>query len=81
MSDAVCDICPHLCHLKEGQTGCCGARVNRNGKVVCDSYGWLTSIALDPIEKKPLRRFHPGAKNSIRRELRVQSALSFLPKP
>lgn len=62
MSDAVCEICPHFCHLKEGQTGCCGARVNRNGKVICDSYGWLTSIALDPIEKKPLRRFHPGAK-------------------
>lgn len=62
MSDAVCEICPHFCNLKEGQRGCCGARVNRNGKVICDSYGWLTSIALDPIEKKPLRRFHPGAK-------------------
>lgn len=62
MSEAVCEICPHFCRLKEGQLGCCGARVNRNGTVVCDSYGWLTSIALDPIEKKPLRRFHPGSK-------------------
>ncbi|MCI1954978.1 MAG: AmmeMemoRadiSam system radical SAM enzyme [Oscillospiraceae bacterium] len=62
MSEAVCEICPHSCRLEEGGTGLCGARVNRNGTVVCGSYGWLTSIALDPIEKKPLRRFHPGSK-------------------
>lgn len=62
MSEAVCEICPHSCRLEEGETGLCGARVNRNGTVVCGSYGWLTSIALDPIEKKPLRRFHPGSK-------------------
>lgn len=62
MSEAVCEICPHFCHLKEGQTGYCGARINRSGTVVCDSCGWLTSIALDPIEKKPLRRFHPGSR-------------------
>jgi pyruvate formate lyase activating enzyme len=51
----------HHCHLKEGQTGRCRARKNENGKSVCSSYGLLTSVALDPIEKKPLARFYPGS--------------------
>ncbi len=39
----------------------CGARICTGGEVVCDNYGKLTSLALDPIEKKPLRRFFPGS--------------------
>ena len=41
--------------------GFCGARVCRNGEVIADNYGRITSLALDPIEKKPLNRFHPGS--------------------
>ena len=59
---AVCGVCPHACRLAEGRIGFCGARSNRGGKIVCDSYGRVTSIALDPVEKKPLRRFHPGGR-------------------
>lgn len=59
--DAICNTCFRHCHLKEGQKGFCGARSCRNGRVVCDSYGYLTSLALDPIEKKPLAMFHPGS--------------------
>ena len=33
----------------------------KDGKMVSDNYGRLTSIALDPIEKKPLNHFHPGS--------------------
>ncbi|WP_457942744.1 AmmeMemoRadiSam system radical SAM enzyme [Caproiciproducens sp. LBM24188] len=62
MKEAVCEICPHRCRIAEGKTGFCGARRNQNGTIVCESYGQLTSIALDPIEKKPLRRFCPGSK-------------------
>ncbi len=57
---AVCPVCPHACRLKEGQRGFCQARVCRDGKIVSESYGRLTSIALDPIEKKPLSDFMPG---------------------
>lgn len=57
----VCDICPHHCSLEEGQLGFCRARANRGGKIVCDNYGRITSIALDPVEKKPLKRFFPGS--------------------
>lgn len=56
-----CELCFHHCRLEEGQTGFCKARVCRNGAVVPLNYGKLTSLALDPIEKKPLRRFHPGS--------------------
>lgn len=50
----------HHCALEPGQTGMCRARKNEGGKIVCDNYGLITSMALDPIEKKPLYDFHPG---------------------
>ena len=56
-----CPLCPHHCGLREGQVGLCRARVGKNGQVVPLGYGKLTSIALDPIEKKPLARFYPGS--------------------
>lgn len=56
-----CELCFHHCQLKEGQTGLCRARANRGGRIVPLNYGKLTALALDPIEKKPLRRFHPGS--------------------
>ena len=56
-----CELCFHHCKLDEGQTGLCRARGCRDGRVVPLNYGKLTSLALDPIEKKPLRRFHPGS--------------------
>ena len=57
----VCDLCFHHCALEEGQTGFCRARGNREGEIVPLNYGHVTSLALDPIEKKPLRRFQPGS--------------------
>ena len=58
---AVCGVCFRHCDLKDGQTGFCGARQGRGGEVVPLYYGRVSSLALDPIEKKPLRRFHPGS--------------------
>lgn len=57
----ICQVCMHHCALEPGQTGLCRARKNEGGKIVCDNYGWITSLALDPIEKKPLYDFHPGS--------------------
>lgn len=48
--------------MEEGKVGFCGARTCHNGEIVAENYGKLTSIALDPIEKKPLRMFYPGSK-------------------
>ena len=61
MSEIICDVCPHHCHLKEGQRGRCRARKNEDGKNVSLNYGKLTSLALDPVEKKPLAGFYPGS--------------------
>jgi len=55
-----CTICPHECDLDEGQKGFCKARICKNNEIICANYGLITSIAVDPIEKKPLYRFHPG---------------------
>ena len=58
---AKCDICFRHCNIEEGKLGFCGARTCRDGKVVQANYGRITSLALDPIEKKPLNRFFPGS--------------------
>ena len=58
---AVCPVCPHACRIEEGKTGRCRARGTKNGRVVPLNYGFVTSLALDPIEKKPLKRFYPGS--------------------
>lgn len=57
----ICTLCPLECHLAEGKTGVCGARFNRGGQLLTDNYGELVTLANDPIEKKPLYHFHPGA--------------------
>ena len=56
----LCDVCPKFCKLREGQIGFCRARSNIGGKIVPINCGQATSLALDPIEKKPLMRFCPG---------------------
>ena len=56
-----CNVCFRHCRLEEGRTGFCGARICAGGAVRAAGYGRITSLALDPIEKKPLRRFMPGS--------------------
>ena len=57
---AFCNVCFRHCELQDGQTGPCGARAAKNGRVEPLYYGRISSLALDPIEKKPLHQFHPG---------------------
>ncbi len=56
-----CRVCIHHCSLEQGQTGLCRARKNENGRIICGNYGQVTSLALDPIEKKPLNMYRPGS--------------------
>ncbi len=58
---ARCDVCFHRCDIPEGHRGFCGARANVDGRIIAENYGRITALALDPIEKKPLRRFRPGS--------------------
>ena len=57
-----CDACANRCVLKPGATGACHARTNDSGVVVPSGYGRITSIAVDPVEKKPLARWQRGSK-------------------
>ncbi|MEW6516353.1 MAG: AmmeMemoRadiSam system radical SAM enzyme [candidate division FCPU426 bacterium] len=56
-----CGLCPHCCLIARGQTGRCGVRRAREHGLVAEAYGRISSLALDPVEKKPLYHFKPGA--------------------
>lgn len=58
----ICDYCPHGCEISETKSGFCKTKTVADGRIKSLSYGQVTSIALDPIEKKPLHRFFPGSK-------------------
>jgi len=62
MDKKICEICPHHCRLNVGEIGKCRARINDGEKITALNYGAITSIALDPIEKKPLYSFFPGSR-------------------
>lgn len=55
-----CLLCPHKCTVEPLQYGLCKTRINRGGKLFTESYGILSAISSDPIEKKPLYHFYPG---------------------
>jgi pyruvate formate lyase activating enzyme len=57
-----CSLCPHACLIKEGAGGICGVRRNSGGLGEIPYYGRVSSLALDPVEKKPLYHFKPGKK-------------------
>ena len=59
--EAVCKTCPRHCRLADGAFGFCRARRVEGGRVVAANYGKISSLALDPIEKKPIAFFHPGS--------------------
>ena len=57
-----CKLCPNNCVIKSGSFGSCGVRGNKSGRAIIPFYGFISSLAVDPIEKKPLYHFKPGSK-------------------
>jgi len=57
-----CGLCGHGCVIPNGSFGACGVRGNKNGKALIPFYGYVTALAVDPIEKKPLYHFRPGSQ-------------------
>ncbi len=55
-----CGLCPHNCLIGEGARGVCGARGVVGGRLRALTYGLVSSIAADPIEKKPVFHYRPG---------------------
>jgi len=54
-----CDLCPHRCVLGENDRGFCRTRVVKGGALHTVAWGNLCSVAVDPIEKKPLYHYLP----------------------
>lgn len=55
-----CHLCPNNCLISPGRHGLCRVRFNSAGEMDLPFYGKLSSVAVDPIEKKPLYHFYPG---------------------
>ncbi len=56
-----CDLCARRCMIIDGATGFCLVRKNEGGTLLSLVYAKATSACIDPIAKKPLSHFNPGA--------------------
>ena len=56
-----CNVCQWRCVLAPGKYGVCNMRRNIDGVLFSLNYGLASSVAVDPIEKKPLFHFYPGS--------------------
>ncbi len=57
-----CNLCAHRCAIAPGKFGFCGVRQNKDGTLFSRVYGEAIASHVDPIEKKPLYHFLPGAR-------------------
>ncbi len=57
-----CHACERRCTLVPGGFGWCRTRQNCGGRLVTLIYGSISSVASNPIEKKPFYHFYPGTK-------------------
>jgi pyruvate formate lyase activating enzyme len=57
-----CNVCAVRCLIKEGEDGICRTRVNRDGILYSLIYNRVSTIHIDPIEKKPLYHFYPASR-------------------
>jgi len=55
-----CLACAHQCKIKPGQRGICKLRFNQDGCLMVP-WGYVSSLQVDPIEKKPFYHFLAGA--------------------
>lgn len=57
-----CLLCPHHCIIENNMCGYCGVRKNMDGTLFTLNYGVISSMAIDPIEKKPLHTWNAGSQ-------------------
>jgi len=57
-----CQICLWRCVINPGKLGVCRMRRNDGGTLYALNYSSVSSVAIDPIEKKPLFHFFPGTR-------------------
>jgi pyruvate formate lyase activating enzyme len=57
-----CTVCRRRCEIAEGGRGWCRTRINEGGTCYTLIYGKVSSICVNPIEKKPVYHFFPGSR-------------------
>ena len=62
LDSLICYLCPRHCIIEPNKVGFCKVRKNMRGMLYSLNYGQITSINMDPIEKKPLYHYAPGSK-------------------
>ena len=55
-----CNVCERRCAIVPGGLGWCQTREHRDGQLVTLIYGAVSSMAANPVEKKPFYHFYPG---------------------
>lgn len=61
-TSARCDLCFRTCAIPRDGTGYCGVRFFSANELRSPYLGRFASVAIDPVEKKPLRRWRPGTR-------------------
>jgi pyruvate formate lyase activating enzyme len=57
-----CELCERRCVIEDLRRGFCKTRVNVAGKLYTLTYGNISAISVNPIEKKPFFHYRPGSK-------------------
>jgi pyruvate formate lyase activating enzyme len=57
-----CRTCQRGCVIPQGERGWCLSRVNEGGVLYTFLYGEVSSLSINPIEKKPVFHFYPGSR-------------------
>lgn len=57
-----CHVCQWRCRIQPGRLGACLMRRNQDGSLYLLNYAEVSSVAADPVEKKPLYHFYPGSQ-------------------
>ncbi len=57
-----CFLCSQYCRIAPGERGFCGVRENQDGQLMTHVADLVAAVNVDPVEKKPLYHFHPGAR-------------------
>ena len=60
-SRAQCHTCQWRCKIGQDKVGVCGMYQNRDGTLYSLNYAIVSSLAADPVEKKPLFHFFPSS--------------------
>lgn len=73
-----CNLCARKCRINDGGSGFCLVRKNDGGRLFSLNYAKAISAGIDPVEKKPLAHFNPGAMVMSVATIRLQLPLSVL---